>query len=145
MGKRDRIVAIYDDLRQLYELVDTIRRETAKVCNDKGHPLQVASDRLTKEFYPIAANIREELGELRQKRESSVPITAEVKERATVRMPPTLEEVTEYCKSRNSVVDPVAFFDHYEMKGWKVGRTKMANWRAGVRIWESRTARWEES
>ena len=50
--------------------------------------------------------------------------------------PPTLQEVEEYCKNRNSIVDPNRFFDFYTSNGWKVGRNSMKDWRAAVRSWE---------
>lgn len=51
---------------------------------------------------------------------------------------PTLEEIREYCLSRNNYVDPERFFDYYEANGWKVGKNPMKDWRATVRTWESR-------
>lgn len=51
---------------------------------------------------------------------------------------PTIEEIVEYCRSRNNVVDPVAFFDFYESKNWYVGKNKMTNWKAAVHTWENR-------
>ena len=33
-------------------------------------------------------------------------------------------------------VDPEAFFDFYESKGWKIGRNPMKDWKAAVRNWE---------
>lgn len=50
--------------------------------------------------------------------------------------PPTLEEVTAYCKERNNNVDPQRFIDYYESNGWLVGKNKMKNWQAAVRTWE---------
>ena len=49
---------------------------------------------------------------------------------------PTLEEVREYCNERNNNVDPQAFIDFYESKGWMIGKNKMKNWKAAVRTWE---------
>jgi uncharacterized protein YdaU (DUF1376 family) len=49
---------------------------------------------------------------------------------------PTLEEVQEYCKTRQNSVDAQAWFDHYTSNGWKVGRVPMKDWRAAVRTWE---------
>lgn len=49
---------------------------------------------------------------------------------------PTVEEIAEYCKSRNNQVDPKRFFDYYESNGWKVGRNSMKDWKASVRTWE---------
>lgn len=51
--------------------------------------------------------------------------------------PPTVEEVTEYCKERNSIVDPQKFCDFYTAKGWMVGKNRMKDWKACVRTWET--------
>lgn len=51
-------------------------------------------------------------------------------------VPPTLQEVSEYCASRNNGIDPAAFIDHYTSNGWKVGKSAMKDWRAAVRNWE---------
>lgn len=49
---------------------------------------------------------------------------------------PTIAEIADYCKARNNKVDPSAFYDFYESKGWKVGNTPMKDWQAAVRTWE---------
>lgn len=54
--------------------------------------------------------------------------------------PPSLEEVTEYCRERNNNVDPQQFIDFYSSKGWKVGNQPMKDWKACVRTWERREA-----
>ena len=51
-------------------------------------------------------------------------------------IPPTVEEVREYCISRNNRVDPERFVDYYASIGWMVGRNKMEDWKAKVRSWE---------
>lgn len=51
-------------------------------------------------------------------------------------IPPTFEEVTEYCSERNNTVNPQAFIDFYESKGWMIGKNKMKDWKAAVRTWE---------
>ena len=51
---------------------------------------------------------------------------------------PTVEEIAEYCSERKNGIDPQAFYDFYESKGWKVGAVKMKDWRASVRTWEQR-------
>ena len=50
--------------------------------------------------------------------------------------PPTLEEVTEYCKERNNKIDPQTFIDFYSSKGWMIGKNKMKDWKAAIRTWE---------
>lgn len=52
--------------------------------------------------------------------------------------PPTLQEVTDYCQSRNNGVDPQRFIDFYASKGWMVGKNAMKDWKACVRTWEGR-------
>jgi len=53
--------------------------------------------------------------------------------------PPTVEEVAAYCRERSNGIDPQAFMDSNEAKGWLVGTTKtpMKNWKAAVRTWEN--------
>ena len=50
-------------------------------------------------------------------------------------IPPTLEMVSEYVQANNYNVDPEAFMDYYNSKGWTVGRSKMKDWQASVRNW----------
>lgn len=52
-------------------------------------------------------------------------------------VPPTVEQVAEYVRSRGSSVDPQGFIDFYEAKGWMVGRTPMKDWKAACRNAES--------
>lgn len=51
-------------------------------------------------------------------------------------LPPTQQEVSEYCKERGYTIDAERFVDFYESKGWLVGKNKMKDWRAAVRNWE---------
>lgn len=50
--------------------------------------------------------------------------------------PPTLEEVTAYCKERGKGVDPNRWYDFYLSKNFMVGKNKMKDWKASVRLWE---------
>ena len=52
--------------------------------------------------------------------------------------PPTLNDVENYCKGRDSNVNPQAFVDFYQANGWKVGKNSMRDWKAAVRTWEQR-------
>ncbi len=52
--------------------------------------------------------------------------------------PPSLEELSEYCKSRNNLVDPIKFHSHYTANGWRVGKNAMKDWKAAVVTWERR-------
>lgn len=52
--------------------------------------------------------------------------------------PPTVEEVTAYCRERGNSVDAERFVNFYASKGWKVGSEPMKDWKACVRTWERR-------
>lgn len=54
-------------------------------------------------------------------------------------VPPTLDEVRAYCLERRNQIDPTAFVDYYQARGWKLnGGQAMRDWRAAVRTWEKR-------
>lgn len=53
--------------------------------------------------------------------------------------PPTLQEVTDYCNSRQNTIDPQAFIDFYQSRGWLMGKNSMKDWQAAVRTWEQRS------
>lgn len=71
----------------------------------------------------------------------SVPLSADTPAQDAPKrkrfVPPTLEEVAEYVKSRNSPVDPQGFIDFYASKGWYVGNSHMKDWKAACRNAES--------
>ena len=53
-------------------------------------------------------------------------------------VPPTVDEVREYCFERGNSVDPQRFVDYYTSNGWMVGKNKMKDWKAAVRTWEQK-------
>ncbi len=76
-------------------------------------------------------------------RESVTPQAADtpIPSRKKSFTPPTLEEVTAYCRERGNSIDPERFRDYYEARGWMIGKTKMKDWKAAVRTWEKREAK----
>lgn len=51
-------------------------------------------------------------------------------------LPPSLEEVKEYCRETKSAVDPVKFYEYYSGTGWISGNRHMADWKATLRYWD---------
>lgn len=53
-------------------------------------------------------------------------------------VPPSVEEVTEYCRERKNNIDPQKFVDHYTTRNWvpKGYTQQMKDWKAAVRTWE---------
>lgn len=48
-------------------------------------------------------------------------------------VPPSLEEVQAFLQEIGSDLDPRDFFDHYQTKGWIVGKVMMKDWRSAAR------------
>lgn len=52
-------------------------------------------------------------------------------------IPPTLEEVQEYCRQRKNNVDAKKFFDYFDASGWVDSKGKpVLNWKQKVITWE---------
>lgn len=50
---------------------------------------------------------------------------------------PTLEEIQEYCKQRNSCVDAKTFYDYFETGNWIDSKgNKVKNWKQKIITWE---------
>lgn len=71
-----------------------------------------------------------------QEEKESNNINVITKEKGFVK--PSIEEVTEYCRAHNSIINPETFFNYYESNGWKVGKNPMKDWKAAVRTWEQK-------
>lgn len=54
---------------------------------------------------------------------------------------PTLDEIQLYILDNDLSVDAETFFDFYESKSWKVGKSPMKDWRAALRNWNRRNTR----
>jgi hypothetical protein len=54
-------------------------------------------------------------------------------------VPPTTQQVKEYCQERANGIDAEYFVDYYATRGWRLSNGKqVADWRACVRTWEKR-------
>lgn len=51
---------------------------------------------------------------------------------------PNIEEIKDYCLERQNGINAENFYNFYESKGWKVGKTPMKDWKACIRTWEQR-------
>ena len=50
-------------------------------------------------------------------------------------VPPTVEQVREYCKEHGYNIDPVLFVAYYEARDWYLTRGKVKSWEACVSTW----------
>jgi len=51
---------------------------------------------------------------------------------------PTLQELQDHLKEKQSGLDAEAFYAFYESNGWRVGKNPMKSWKAAVTTWEKR-------
>jgi hypothetical protein len=49
---------------------------------------------------------------------------------------PTADQVNEYSKEIGFTLDGSQFIDHYEARGWLIGKNPMKDWKAAVRTWK---------
>lgn len=115
-----KIARRIDAETERYQAISAKRREAANKRYAKATP-------------PAAKNANADFAE----EPKAKPTKAEPAKRTSFEKP-TVEEIAAYCSERKNGIDPQAFFDFYESKGWKVGAVKMKDWRASVRTWEQR-------
>ena len=59
-------------------------------------------------------------------------------------IPPTIEQLKNYCKEKKISVDPEYFLDVYTSSGWiKANGQKVKDWKATIRTWEKRETKKE--
>lgn len=52
--------------------------------------------------------------------------------------PPSIQDVTEYCREKGYQIDPEAFVAYYDSVGWMIGKKKMKSWKGAVVTWAKR-------
>lgn len=120
-----------------YRIITIVRYDEYQ-SSDKQNDKQMTNE-VTSELTSKAANKTATSIEYIEHKENK-----ELKNKTpSVFVPPTLDEVTEYCRERGNRVDPEKWFDFYASKGWMIGKNKMKDWKAAVRTWEKDvTGKW---
>ena len=58
------------------------------------------------------------------------------KEKPGKKIPPTLDEVRDYCLTNQKYIDADAFWNYYNSHGWRVGKNPMKDWHSAIATWE---------
>ena len=54
-------------------------------------------------------------------------------------VPPSIQEVSEFCSMRGNGIDAEKFIDYYQQQGWRLSNgNPMKDWKAAIRNWEHR-------
>lgn len=86
--------------------------------------------------YDLVAEVEEKEMEVKGEEEKQKPPKEEALRN---KIPPSVEEVSEYCRQRGNGIDPEYFCDYYTRNGWMVSKyNKMKDWQATVRTWEKK-------
>jgi hypothetical protein len=49
---------------------------------------------------------------------------------------PSVESLSAYASELGFIMDANQFYDHYEARGWMIGKNPMKDWKAAVRTWK---------
>lgn len=110
-----------------YALVEIENTGTDSLQNPLQFPLQNPLQKPLQEPLPIYKT--------KTKTKEKTPMESKRKHFSA----PSVEEVREYCLARKNGIDPQAFVDFYEARGWKYGQGRpVVDWKACVRTWENR-------
>ncbi len=83
---------------------------------------------------PIEANFQDNTTVIN----NTINTTCEEVEKRKRFIPPTHEEIADYCNSNTYPINIESFIDFYKSKGWRIGNNKMSDWKAAVRNWHRR-------
>lgn len=128
-----------------YEIQQALKTLTAAgivSVTKKGVPAKnwyyISDDKLFKILTTSELKIRQlEVKKLDDINNNSIIKNTKNNNTRDVFIPPTLEEVKEYCFERKNKVDPERFINFYQSKGWFIGKNKMIDWKSCVRKWET--------
>lgn len=62
----------------------------------------------------------------------------------TMKIPPSIEDVREYCEERENNINPEHFISYYDSKDWMVGKNRMKNWKRAIHTWEEKNKEYEK-
>lgn len=114
-------------------------RERLKRWRDKNAhetPMKRVSETVVKRDDETPETRKEKKKEVKEKEvKESQLLTTMAQSKFSV---PSPEQVTTYAKSIGFDLDGQSFIDHYQSRGWKIGRTPIKDWQACVRTWKRR-------
>lgn len=127
------------DLKKYEDKVERIKAVNETKSKNKDNDIVTKSTRNHNEIDSVNVNVNDNVNDNVNVNVLSNDNEKEInKEKpSTTRFSsPSLDEIKKYCQERNNNVNPEAFFNFYESKGWMVGKNKMKDWKAAIRTWE---------
>ncbi|MCD8231460.1 MAG: DUF6291 domain-containing protein [Clostridiales bacterium] len=113
-----------------------------KAKADKSEQMQAKADK-SEQIDSVCVRVRERVRDSVCDTPSSIPPEGETptpepskqKTKSKRFVPPTVEEVKQYCQEKGYTFDPERFVNFYNSKNWMVGKNKMTNWKSAAANW----------
>lgn len=121
----------FRDNKKLAAMAQSVTENNARVTES-------VTESVTKNNACVTEGVTQSNVELELELELELDKEREKKREKNADALPSLEEVKEYARKECSFVNPVRFFNYYQMRDWKVNGRKIKDWRAAFRLWESR-------
>lgn len=144
--KSPMVSAVFSMVRDQFEKDDEKYEETCRRRSESGkkggRPTNEEKQEKAKESKCFLEKAKKADYESESYSESDIKekvgAKAPKKEKAQKRfIPPTLEQVQEYCEERKNGIDAQHFIDYYASQKWKKANGQpLTDWKAGVRTWE---------
>lgn len=85
----------------------------------------------------LTVNQQQSKNDKKEKNDKNISSNEDIGQSRKRFVPPTLEEVKNYCDERQNCVDASSFIDYYSARGWELTKgRKVKDWKACVRTWE---------
>ena len=109
--------------------------------NQKKHPTSRDCHAMSRDSHATDIDIdtdTEKETEIKEEREEKALCENANAKKPKRFIPPTVEEVREYCFQRKSGIDPVRFWEYFDTGGWKDSEGKpVRNWKQKLITWET--------
>lgn len=135
---------INEDTSRFYSirlLKDMEKWDSVKASRSKAGKMSAEAKSRAKKAGIIEQNINSDTNNTNSQNKEEQDEPKDIKQgkaRSVNFVPPSIEEVKAYCDERRNGIDAEQFVAFYTSKGWKVGNTKMKDWKACVITWEKK-------
>ena len=117
--------------------------QTNIICDDgRFYKIDTSKEPLTASKEPLTVYINDNKENNKENKEKKEEDKSSPKKNRFIK--PTIEQIDAYIKEKGYKFTAEQFYYHYESNGWIVGRTKMVDWKAACRNWQSQRKRFNK-
>lgn len=101
-------------------------------CKSKSHPGKSGRKKKSSDNHP--KTVRKSTGNHTENENDKSLKDKDVIKKGT-NIPPNIKEVAEYIREKGYPISSTKWWNHYNSKGWMIGKNKMKNWHSAVATW----------